>query len=185
MLKLTKLFFALSLIAFMSACSNDDDASSSTELEGTWKAVSFSLNTNTSTEVMGSTVESVVTALGSNFDYSLVFTSAAFTTSGGYDLETSGSTAGQAITPMTSSYSDVDGAGTYTTSGNEMTVNGSFFTFDFNGVPYTGSNGPQTVNYEINSNDQLVFTQDETTTTTTSGTTVTATVTSSSTWEKQ
>ncbi len=184
MVKLTKLFFALTLIAFMSACSSDDN-DDSTELEGTWNAISFSFDVNASTEASGQTTESTVSALGSNFDYSVVFTSDAFTTSGGYDIQTSG-TSGTVTIPSTSStYTDVDGSGTYSTSGDEITLNGSFYSFDYNGAPYTAANGPQTANYEINSDGRLIISQNETMTTTTSGVTSTTTIVSSSTWEKQ
>ncbi len=186
MLKLAKLFFTLSLLIFINACANDDDVSTDPEsLIGTWSAISFNADIESSTMVEEEDFLISTIALGSNFDYNVTFTESAFTTSGGYDMTTSGSFNGDIISESTDSYSNVSGSGTYTADNSSLTIGGSFFAFEFNGMNLDSQGSTQTVSYEINSNNELVITQNETMETTTSGVTSTTTIVSSSTWEKQ
>lgn len=181
MQNLTKLFFALTFVLFLGACNSDEDLST---LEGTWTAVSFSANVMSTTNFNGSEFTSTIDVVGSEFDYDLTFTDAAFTTSGGYTIDLDVDSGGN---PQSSTdvYTNVSGSGTYTATNSEMTVNGQFFNFEYNGMPVISASGPQTADYEINSNDELIFTQNETMTSTSSGSTTTSVVFSTSKWVKQ
>jgi len=176
------------VVMLASACGGDDDNGGDEGLVGTWKAISFSADISSTTTGGGADVTSSNDINGSNFDYEVTFTESSFTTAGGYDISitteiVSGGTVNSIDTNDT--YSDVDGSGTYSTNGDEITLNGSFYTFNVDGVPYGQGNEAQTAKFEINSNGQLVITQDETQTTTTQGINVVSVVESSSVWERQ
>lgn len=183
MLNLTKLLFALTLILSLGACNSDDDPNPS-DLEGTWTAVSFSANVMSTSDFNGNEFTSTVDVVGSEFDYDLTFTDAAFTTSGGYTLDIDFD-AGGSSQSSTDTYTNVSGNGTYATTDTEMTINGSFFTFEFNGMPFLTADDTQTADYEINEDGDLIFTQNETMTSTQSGSTTTSVVVSSSKWVRQ
>lgn len=188
MLKLTKLFFMLTLLTFMTACSNDDEESTpdASSLVGTWSAVSFTADITSVVAIpVTGDITSTTNAVGSNFDYTVTFTDAAFTTAGGYDVMTSGVAAGVNIPETTSTYSDVDGSGTYTSTDTELTISGSFYSFDVDGMDLDALGETQTVEYEINSDDELIITQNETMETTAGGFTTTTTIVSSSKWTRQ
>lgn len=185
MLKLTRLMFLFCLMIAVAACGgNDDDANPSggtNDLQGTWKALSMNGNLNT----MASGVSSDLTFYGSNYDYTIVFGTSDWNTSGGYDVTTEGISGGVLIPPSISEIRNVMGNGTYTISGNMITVDKSFFDLAASGVPTTGTGGMQTATWSINTDGHLVFNQNETSTDSSTGITITSTLVSTSTWEKQ
>jgi len=85
----------------------------------------------------------------------------------------------------TDGYSDVTGSGTYTNDESTITINGSFFELEWNGIDLTATQGEQTANYEINADDQLVISQNDVVTSNTGGATVTTSVVSTSVWERK
>ncbi|MFK7808589.1 MAG: hypothetical protein AB8F74_12365 [Saprospiraceae bacterium] len=184
MTKLTKLILAMALLVFLNACASDDDASGG-DLEGTWKAVEFDADINNDTQFNGGSSIAVIEAEASDLDYQVTFDGGDWTTAGGYKMTTSGSVSGIAIDAQTSTYTNVSGSGTYSDNETTLTINGSFFEFDFNGAPAVSAGEAQTVDYEINSNDELIITQNETMTSTSGGVTSTATIVSQSKWERQ
>lgn len=188
MLKVTKLLTLFAFICLVGACNNDDEASptaAANGLEGTWTAVEFSASTSTSSNINGQAFDSTSEIEGSNLDYDLVFTDDAFTTNGGYTIAISASSGGQVVTNTTDTYTDVNGNGTYTVQGDSMTITGSFFEFNVNGIPYDLGNGSQTAHFEINANGDLIFSQNETTTDNTNGILTTSNIVSTSRWQKQ
>ncbi len=185
MLKLSKLVFMFSLLLLMSACNKDDDGGSSSSLIDTWTAESFNAVIETTIDNSGTITTAKSTITGSNLSYDLTFTSNAFTTAGGYNIAVSTEVDGMVASSSDDAYTNVAGSGTYTTSGNVMTVNGTFFDFTFNGTNFAATSPTLSTNYEINSDGKLVFSQDETPTTTTSGITATSKITSTSVWVKK
>jgi len=186
MIKLSKLLFFCSALFLITACGNDDDAAPvNSDLEGTWEAVSFEFVAETSSEFAGTTTDVLTQLEGSNMNYELTFTSDAFTTSGSYDIELQTSLDGSPQQTQSQSYTNVDGSGTYSADGSVMTINGSFFNLTVNGVSYSGANGAQMADYEINAAGNLVFTQDQTVTDNSGGANTTSKQTSSSVWRKK
>jgi len=84
----------------------------------------------------------------------------------------------------TQTVSNVNGVGTYSTSGDIMTLDGTFFEFESGGVDLSAMNGEQSANFSIDGN-RLTFMQDEEETTTVQGITSTSRLISTSVWVKQ
>lgn len=157
-------------------------------LLGDWQLVEFSADLNTSTEFMGQTVSSDVQISSTTVNYNLNFTETNFTTNGSYSYETEITANGIEVPQETYTLTDVSGSGSYTTDGNEITIDGSFFEFSFDGMDFDELTGPQTVMFQFSNNGQtLTFTQNETTTDTqaSTGATVTTTQVSTSVWTRQ
>ena len=185
MTKSLKFLFVCLFIFALSACDEDDEPTSSVDLVGTWEVQSFSFDIETVTSLSGIETTVTTSGSGSNLDYNLEFMESTFVTSGSYSYSVASDLNGVTTSQINESVSDVSGSGTYSTSGNEITLNGSFFEFTFDGIDLSALVGEQTANYEIKSDGTLVFTQDEEGTTTTQGLTVTSKVKSTSTWIKQ
>lgn len=184
MIKTLKFLFVSLIIFSLSSC-GDDDMSSPDPLIGTWKAESFNFTVESTSTVSGTETTVSTVGEGSNLDYELEFTESTFATSGGYSYSISSELDGMVISSTDETVSNVSGSGTYSTSGDLMTIDGSFFEFTFNGADLSSIQGAQTVNFEIQSDNTLIFTQNEQSTTTTQGVTVTSNVVSTSTWKKQ
>ena len=160
MIKLTKMLFVLSLLVLVTACGGNDNGSSTNDILGTWVSVSFDGNSESTTTFDGTTTTNEACILESNLDYRITFTETGWTTTGGDDVTTTRSVNGMKTATLTSSNTNVSGSGTYSINGNVMTIDGSFFEFETNGVPTAGTNGPEMADFEINSNGQLVLSQD-------------------------
>jgi len=185
MIKLTKILFALSLLLFVTACGSDDDGPDTNDLLGTWVAVSFEGDIESTSEFSGTTTTSEINFIGSNIDYRLTFTENAWTTAGGYDATVTSTVNGMSGGAIPSSQTGVSGSGNYSINGNVMTIDGSFFELTSNGVPVTAIGEAQMADFEINSDGELVFTQDEVIESTDSGVTSTSTVKSNSVWRRE
>ena len=179
------MLLVLSLLVLVTACGGNDNGSSTNDLLGTWVAVSFDGNSESTTTFDGTTTTSEVAILGSNLDYRVTFTETAWTTAGGYDVTSTTSVNGMPAATLTSSNTNVSGSGTYSIDGNVMTIDGSFFELETNGVPTTGTSGPQMANFEINSNGELVFSQDETIESNQSGVESTTALMTTSVWRRE
>ena len=186
MFKLTKLFLALSLLILLNSCGKDDDSPDVDSLVGEWTAIAFTASIESTINASGTETTIATSAVGSNLSYDLTFTDDAFTTSGGYDVTNNTTVDGNVFPASMSTYSNVSGSGNYSTSGNTITLDGSFFTFDVNGMDLSALNQEQSANYEINSNGELIFTQNETITDNSTPTvTSTTKLVSSSTWVRK
>ncbi len=184
MYKLTNLALAMLMMLLLAACGNDDETTPSSDLEDTWTAISVDIDLDMTTEVAGQTVISDVVITGENLAYDLTLDGSDFTTDGSYDMNVMATVGG---VPQNSldNYSNVTGAGTYTTDGDQITINGSFYELQYNGIDLNAANGEQTATYTINSDDQLVISSDDTSTSTASGATTTVSISSTSVWERK
>nr|WP_321234280.1 hypothetical protein [uncultured Psychroserpens sp.] len=158
-----------------------DNANSDTELIGQWSTLTFEADISTSTEFAGQSFETEILVEGENFDYIVTFSETGYTTNGSYDLTSTTSINGEASLPLTDSYSNVSGQGTYTIQGNTMLIDGSFFEVD--GMDVQG--GEQSANYSISADGQiLTITQDEEIIDNSNGASVISHVISTSTYQK-
>lgn len=182
---LTKLLLGLFMIFSLASCGGGDDENTDDALNGTWKLVSAESEVQTTFVSSGETFTNIATTEFEDLDYSMTFEGSNFSTSGGYTTTTTLLVDGITIQTEPVTLTNVSGSGTYSVSGNQMTINGAFFDISYEGQMTTGASQAQTTDYEINANGQLVFEQDETVEQTVSGTTATSHVVSKSVWEKQ
>ncbi|WP_299336170.1 hypothetical protein [uncultured Psychroserpens sp.] len=153
-------------------------------LVGTWALVDFTADINTQTSFGG--IDFVVDFLteATDSDYILEFTETSYTVNGDYEL-TSSTTVNGETTSYTDSYTDVSGSGVYSTDGNEMTVDGSFFELDVDGVEMEVLQGEQTATYELSADGQtLTFSQNDVETQNEGGAETTTIIVSESVWQK-
>jgi len=128
---------------------NPNNPSGSTEgLAGEWELISFTSTVSSVTNIAGADVESNVAIESTTTDYTMIFTNSTFTAEGSYTYNTDISTAG---VNSSDSYTleDVTGSGSYTTSGNTMTVSGAFYEFTYEGVEQPDLDADQTVQLEL------------------------------------
>lgn len=163
---------------------DDINNQSNSTLVGEWNLESFDVSVNTVNEVQGTQIETDIIVDSFNPDYSLVFTSNAFNTSGSYSYNTEVTVFGQTTTD-TYTLENVTGNGTYSTNGDVMTIDGSFFEFTFQGVDESVFEGEQNANFEITSDGQtLVFSENSTEVDDSNGLTVTITKIATSVWTR-
>lgn len=157
------------------------------DLLGEWNLVEFDVEVSTSTNFQGQEISSDIEVYSTTVDYTLNFTENNFTTNGSYSYVADIIANGMNIEGEPYTLENVSGSGSYSVNGNEITIDGSFFEFSFEGMDFAELNGEQTATFEISDNGQtLIFSQNETTTETDAATGVTSTSTqvSSSVWTR-
>ena len=163
---------------------NSNNSSNNADLVGTWDLVSFDVDMTSSFDPGTGMMITDLIVESTEVDYQVTFTATNFNTEGWYSYNTQIETAGMIIND---SYTmeDVTGSGTYTTDGNQMTTQGSFFEFTFEGMDDSLFDDEQTGTYEISADGQtLTFTQDETTVNTDAGYEIEIDIISTSIWQK-
>ncbi|NRD22224.1 hypothetical protein HNV10_03160 [Winogradskyella litoriviva] len=195
MKKLLSLFCLFTLLTAFT-CENeplDDGIESGSNdtnvaLIGSWELVDFDVTLQTSTEFMGETFSSDIDIQSTEENYVLTFTESNFTTAGDYTYDTNVAVNGATVTSEPYTLDNVSGSGTYSTSGNEMTIYGSFFEFEFEGMDENLFQDEQTTSFSISADGQtLTFTQEETVSQTDpiTGIISSSTTSGGSTWTKQ
>ena len=168
----------------INSINNSNNSSNNADLVGTWDLVSLDLDMTSSFDPGTGMMITDLIVESTEVDYQLTFTATNFNTEGWYSYNTQIETAGMIIND---SYTmeDVTGSGTYTTDGNQMTTQGSFFEFTFEGMDDSLFDDEQTGTYEISADGQtLTFTQDETTVNTDAGYEIEIDIISTSIWQK-
>lgn len=182
----------LSLVLVLFSCENEAlegeflslEGGSSSSLIGTWALVDFNNTISNTGEVSGTTINSNTTIDGMNPNYNMTFIPGSFSALGSYGYNVN-STVNGVNSTQDIFLTDVTGAGDYSVSGNTMTVDGSFFTLEYQGVDFSQAQGAQTINFSISEDGQtLAFTQESTETNTVSGGAITAVVSGTSVWSK-
>ena len=187
-MKNLKSLFLLSFAVFvLAACGGDDDnPANSNEIDGEWTALSFNVNIVSTFAPDGfdpsTTTSSIV---GSNLNYDLDLNGDSFTTMGDYTTTASIDVDGLSVPDQVSELSNVSGSGNYTIDGNVISLSGSFFELELDGVMMADIVGPSEATFNIASNGQLTFSQDQTIDASQPGLTSTTTVTSTSVWERR
>jgi len=192
-----KFLALLSIFTLLTAftCENealDNDIDSSTDnnenLVGMWSLQEFEVSVSTSTNFEGQVISSDIDVYSTEVNYTLEFAENTFTTNGNYTYHTTIVVNGDEVSNEPYSLDDVTGSGTYSTDGNEMTVDGSFFEFNFEGMDESITEGEQTGTFQLSDDGQtLIFLQDETETQNdpTTGIVITSSTVSSSVWSRQ
>lgn len=172
----------------LDASSNTNNNDNNPDLLGTWNLLEFDATVSSTTNFQGQVISSDVAILSTDADYIVNFTNTNFTTDGSYSYTADVTANGINIPGEPYTLNNVMGSGTYSVDGNEMTVDGSFFEFTFDGMDFEQLQGEQTVNFQISDDGQtLTFFQDETTTETdvATGSTTTSVISSSSSWSRE
>jgi hypothetical protein len=163
---------------------NEEISNDNPSLIGTWTLVDFSADINSVSSFGGIDFVLDFSTQAVSADYELTFTASNYTVFGDYELASSTTFDGETTT-YTDSYTDVSGAGVYSTQGNLMTVDGSFFEFDLEGAPMEVAQGEQTAQFELSADGQtLTFSQDEVQTLNEAGSQTTTSTVSISVWQK-
>ncbi len=158
------------------------------DLVGTWILDEFSAEASSDVDFGGQLISSDVDVYSTTVDYTVVFTDSDFTTNGSYSYVADVTANGMNFGSDEYTLDNVNGSGGYTVDGNEISTDGAFFEFTFEGMDDSLLDGPQTANFSFSNNGQtLTFSQNQTTTETDefTGATVTSTTVSSSVWTKQ
>ncbi len=183
----------LSTLFFAFTCENEpldfDPETGGTDaaLLGEWNLSGFEVSLNTSTDFQGVEITSDLEVYSTTEDYTLNFAANSYTTNGSYSYIAEITANGIVIPAEPYTLDNVSGSGNYSVNGNEITVDGSFFEFTFEGMDFSELDGEQTATFEISDNGQtLTFSQNETTTETdaTTGAVVTSTQVSTSVWTR-
>ena len=183
-MKLSHFLIAFSLL-LMFACTKDETGNNSESIKGTWKVESVEIIGNNKVNSAGIEVETSFNLSGENLDYSLTFEETKFKTEGSYNFVGNVKIGEQEI-PQNQSFSDVMGNGTYSVSGDSLTVTGSFFSFDVNGVDMSGLEASsQTVFIEKLTDTELILSSEQNITQNVSGVSAIQELNSRSVWKKQ
>jgi len=187
-MKILSKFTFLSLFATLILCSCGDDEAMvvvDDDLNGTWTAKSWSANIESATTGGGLNQSVTSTFTGTSFGYDLTFDNGSFTTDGNYSYTFA--ITGSGINQNGSEDVDnVNGNGTYTNTDTQLTLKGRIFEYEANGlVSVAASNEDTVLDYEINSDGDLVFTYDVVMTDTQAGFTTTSTISDVSVWERK
>ena len=171
-------------ILLISCGGDSEDEELKSSLNGDWTATSFTMDITQNTSVAGNDVDVVINGSGSEFNYDLTLDDGTFSTTGNYQLDYSFMTMGQ-TTQLSQLIDDIDGEGTYTIDGNEMTIDGQFYSYEVDGLSAAGSpTESSTATFELDG-DVLTFSQNQTYETNTSGVSVSTKIISKSTWMRK
>ncbi len=161
---ITLLAFSIFVITFIS-CDNEPLDSGLTERNdntnafiGDWEIVTFETETATEITFMGQTTTSDTEIDGLDMDYIVTFTENTFTTAGDYSMHLILTLNGMEMQNLIQSYNNVSGSGYYSTDGNILTTDGSFFEFEFQGVDTSEYSGPQTIQFAFSNGGQTLTT---------------------------
>lgn len=151
----------------LTACNNDDNITPTSELDGTWKMVSFEIDAETLVEAQFNGYNESFTTIDNaeavNTDYTITFDGGQYTGEGSYDLQHISTFDGY-VQSFTTSYDNILQTGSYSVDedANTVTAEGAFVQATANGTNIAETGGePHTTSYTINSNGQLLFSQNE------------------------
>ena len=141
-MKLTKLLFALTLIIFITSCSDSDDPTpSNSEIIGSWNMIGFEYEGTTTTEISGVSFTTSFEGVGIDMDLTLEFLqeNSAYNTNGDYGIELTTTFQGQSVS--TTAYNNgFVGSGTWAVDGNTISVdNGSGISQDMQIIELSGT----------------------------------------------
>lgn len=158
---MTRLFvfaIAMTAIIFYSGCS-EDEPETTPSLIGDWKATGLDAEVEFDVVVLGFPVTTTSDVTGSNFDYNVSFTETAINTNGSYDLTISTTVPGQGTESETRSFTDVTGNAAYTLDGDKLTITGSIFDLNLDGIDLDALSNSQELTVTFDDSDNVTFKQ--------------------------
>jgi len=123
----------------LTSCDDDDNEVTVDDITGEWKieTMNYTVDSTVSGDVSGQVIDQSNVTVGEmlNSDYFITFTDDNFSTMGSYDIDATGTQTdpinGTVTSDLSSTFSDVNGEGTYSRNGNVLTFDGTFVEFDF------------------------------------------------------
>lgn len=159
-MKITNFLLVLTFF-ILTACGGDENiVNPDATLVGTWKLEEFSVTMTTSSKVSGQTTDVTIDLEGKDLDYELTFSETGYATAGSYGYAGSMEVDGNK-TSLDESVSNVSGNGTYTVADDELTSDGAFFDFDFQGFNFDVVQGEVTAKITKLSDKELIFSEDK------------------------
>ena len=125
---------------------------------GDWEIITFETETATEITFMNQTTLSDTEIVGFDMDYVVTFTENTFLTAGDYSMRLILTLNGMEMQNADQTYNNVSGSGSYSTNGNILTTDGSFFEFEFQGVDTSEYSGPQTIQFAFSNGGQTLTT---------------------------
>ncbi|WP_296311399.1 hypothetical protein [Winogradskyella sp. UBA3174] len=166
-----KKLLALLCLLTVFTCENEpldfDSETGETDVElfGEWNLSEFNTELTTTTDFDGQIISSDLDVSSTEVDYTLNFIGNNFTTNGNYSYVVGIVVNGTEVSNEPYTIDNVSGGGAYSVNGNQMTIDGSFFEFNFQGADTSVLDGEQTTTFQISANGEtLTFTQSENTT---------------------
>ena len=175
--------FLLAAVLLIS-CGGDDEPESASGLEGTWTAITMNYDITQTNSISGQSGDIIVEGNATDINYDLTLEDGTYRASGMYTLNYTFSTLSQ-VTELVQSVPEVFSEGTYSVDGNEITVFGDFYGFDFQGLTTTGTANQSSVAIFEVDGDMLTLTQNQSFETVSTGLTVTTNIVSKSTWTRK
>jgi len=186
MLKVTNLFSVFIFSLLLIACGGDSDNELENEsIQGTWVAQSLVGTVETDLNFQGEIIQTNISFEDISLDYELTFDETTFSTEGDYNIQIRAMADGEVVADTNSDVSNVSGNGKYTDSGTSITLDKPVFTLTFQGQELMVMDEEQTAAYEINSNGELVFSQNEIMTDNTAGIESTSRIVATSVWKRK
>lgn len=182
-----KLLLAVFTLIFFNSCSEDDSTTpvDSESLLGTWTVISLNADSDVNTNLLQIPIQTSTTTVGENINYDVTFTETEYTVMGGYDLITTGTINGISSDFDPVSITDISETGTYTLSGNNITIDGNLYEFEADGISLSETSEQQVAQIVFNSNGELVMTQNVEETVSQDGTDFEVKIKAVSVWRKK
>ena len=160
-MKIFKLLSITAAFIFFVSCSSDDDQGPSPidqdSLIGTWEMISLNVDTDFSGNIAGIPVTSSTTSVGENFNYTITFTETTYSSSGTYDIVTTGTVNGVPLDEERETITDLEESGTYEFVDGELVVDGSLVDTEDLGSELEGVEIDPSFEASLNSNGELVI----------------------------
>jgi len=126
-----------SLVLLLSSCGVNDPQT----LVGTWDAQSFSADIESTTDAGLFSIGSTTSIVGEAIDYSLTLTETEFSTTGSYNLISTVDIDGFGSSSFTQEVTGVNASGTYSSTDDAITIEGSLYDFQIGGFDFSDLEG--------------------------------------------
>lgn len=155
----------LSVLVITLSCKKDNlddelpnpDALIVQQLVGSWEMISFTSTVNRIKVFPNDvSIESQSEVIGEDIDYNVMFTSTSFEGEGSYSVTINNESNGFSST-LTDSYVDVFREANFTVENGVITVSGSFYELDIEGLPATTETQEMDVNLSNNGNTLTIY----------------------------
>jgi hypothetical protein len=164
-MKIFKLTTVLIAFTLFLSCSNDDGETSTPvdqdSLVGTWEMISLNADVDFSGELAGLPVTSSTSSVGENFDYTITFTETTYSSSGSYDIVTTGTLNGIPLDEERETISDANERGTYELVDGELIIDGDLVDLEEANSELEGVEFDPNFEVTFNSNGELVIEQSD------------------------
>jgi hypothetical protein len=157
-----KLLSIAIVITLFVSCSDDDETTTPVDQEnlvGTWQMISLNVDTDISGNFSDVPITSSTSSVGENFDYTITFTETTYSSSGSYDIVTTGTVNGVPLDEERETVTDANESGTYEFVDGELVIDGSLVDLEEANSELEGVEFDPSFETFLNSNGELVIEQ--------------------------